>query len=118
MVCLLKCITFALRNSLSFTIKNNKNMSIKVKNQMSEIMTAAWSFVHKNGYTMAEALKCAWANFKLRKAMATKIVRFYFRKVDGSIREAFGTLAENTNITPITTRNNTTSVRILSGAAI
>lgn len=62
-------------------------MSIKVKNQMSEIMTAAWSFVRKNGYTMAEALKCAWANFKLRKAMATKIVRFYFRKVDGSIRE-------------------------------
>ena len=70
-------------------------MSIKVKNQMSEIMTAAWSFVRKNGYTMAEALKVAWANFKLRKAMTTKIVRFYFRKIDGSIREAFGTLAEN-----------------------
>ena len=68
-------------------------MSIKIKKQMSEIMTAAWSFVRKNGYTMAEALKVAWANFKLRKAMATKIVRFYFRKVDGSIREAWGTLA-------------------------
>ena len=70
-------------------------MSIKVKNQMSEIMTAAWSFVRKNGYTMAEALKCAWRNAKLRKAMAQGIVKFYFQKVDGSIREAFGTLAKN-----------------------
>ncbi len=40
-------------------------------------------------------MKCAWANLKLRKAMADKIVRFYFRKVDGSIREAFGTLKAN-----------------------
>ena len=70
-------------------------MSKTMKNQMSKIMTAAWSFVRKNGYTMTEALKVAWANFKLRKAMTTKIVRFYFRKIDGSIREAFGTLAEN-----------------------
>lgn len=70
-------------------------MSAKIKNQMSEIMKTAWSFVRKNGYTMAEALKCAWANFKLRKAMASRIVRFYFLKVDGTIREAFGTLAEN-----------------------
>ena len=58
-------------------------------------MMAAWSFVRKNGYTMAEALKCAWANLKLRKAMASRIVRFYFQKVDGSIREAYGTLKEN-----------------------
>ena len=93
-------------------------MSIKVKNQMSEIMTAAWSFVRKNGYTMAEALKVAWANFKLRKAMATKIVRFYFRKIDGSIREAFGTLAENTDIIPIITRKKTTIFSILSGGFI
>ena len=62
-------------------------MSIKVKNQMSEIMTAAWSFVRKNGYTMAEALKCAWANFKLRKAMATKIsVSIFVRLTDQSER--------------------------------
>lgn len=67
-------------------------MSSKRRNQMRELMMAAWSFVKRNGYTMAEAMRCAWANLKLRKAMAEKIVRFYFRKVDGSIREAFGTL--------------------------
>lgn len=70
-------------------------MSAKAKNQLSEIMQLAWQFVRRNGYSMSEALKCAWVNFKLRKAMASRIVRFYFLKVDGSIREAFGTLASN-----------------------
>ena len=70
-------------------------MATKIKIQMREVMLMAWQFVRRNGYTMAEALKCAWANFKLRKAMANRIVRFYFQKVDGSIREAFGTLAAN-----------------------
>lgn len=59
---------------------------------MKEVMTMAWSFVKKNGYTMSEALKVAWRNIKLRKAMLGKVVKFYFEKVDGSIRQAFGTL--------------------------
>lgn len=51
--------------------------------------------VRKNGYTMSEALKCAWVNFKLRAAMKERIVKFYFQKVDGSVREAYGTLKES-----------------------
>lgn len=43
---------------------------------------------------MSEALKCAWANIKLKVAMKSKIVKFYFQKVDGSPREAYGTLNE------------------------
>ena len=70
-------------------------MSVKAKNQLRNIMLQAWQFVKRNGMTMSEALITAWANFKLRKAMAVKIVRFYFRKVDGTIREAFGTLAKD-----------------------
>ncbi len=70
-------------------------MSTTIKNEMREVMQTAWQFVRRNGYTMAEALKCAWANLKLRKAMARRICRFYFIKVDGSIREAFGTLASS-----------------------
>lgn len=46
----------------------------------------------ENGYTLSEALKVAWANVKLHAAMQTRIVKFYFQKVDGTIREAFGTL--------------------------
>lgn len=62
------------------------------RNVLHEIMTLAWQFVKRNGYTMSEALKCAWANMKLTRQMKDKIVKFYFLKVDGTVREAYGTL--------------------------
>ena len=62
------------------------------RNVLHEIMTLAWQFVKRNGYTMSEALKVAWANMKLKAAMKQRIVKFYFKKVDGSVREAYGTL--------------------------
>jgi hypothetical protein len=43
--------------------------------------------------TFAEALVHAWKVIKLQYALATKaLVNFSFKKVDGSIREAVGTL--------------------------
>ena len=69
-------------------------MSTKFKSQMKEVMQMAWSFVRKNGYSMSEALKCAWANLKLKAALKVKIVEF-FKKTDGTLRQAFGTLKEN-----------------------
>lgn len=66
----------------------------KFKETMREIMRMAWSFVRKNGYTMSEALKCAWANVKLRTMLRNRIVEFYFKKTDGTLRQAFGTLKE------------------------
>ena len=62
------------------------------KSDLRAIMQMAWQFVKRNGFTMAEALKAAWLNFKLKVAMAVRIVKFYFQKVDGSVREAYGTL--------------------------
>ena len=62
------------------------------KETLKSVMQLAWQFVKRNGYTLSEALKTAWKNVKLKLAMQTKIVKFYFSKVDGSIREAFGTL--------------------------
>ena len=59
---------------------------------LRNIMQMAWQFVKRNGMTLAEGLKKAWQVFKLKAAMAKGIVRFYFRKVDGTIREAYGTL--------------------------
>ena len=67
-------------------------MSTTFKSQMKEVMQMAWSFVRKNGYSMSEALKCAWANLKLKAALKVKIVEFYFKKTDGTLRQAFGTL--------------------------
>lgn len=62
------------------------------KSDLRAIMQMAWQFVKRNGFTMSEALRAAWLNFKLKVAMAVRIVKFYFQKVDGSIREAYGTL--------------------------
>ena len=67
-------------------------MSTKFRSQMKEVMSMAWSFVRKNGYSMSEALKCAWANLKLKTTLKVKIVEFYFKKTDGTLRQAFGTL--------------------------
>lgn len=69
-------------------------MNTTVKTQLKEIMNLAWQFIKRNGYSKSEALKAAWANIKLKAAMKTRIVKFFFQKVDGTIREAFGTLNE------------------------
>ena len=70
-------------------------MATEKRNLLKEIMNLAWSFVRKNGYSMSDALKCAWANLKLKAALKVKIVEFYFKKTDGTLRQAFGTLKEN-----------------------
>ncbi|WP_319503758.1 SH3 beta-barrel fold-containing protein [Bacteroides graminisolvens] len=64
------------------------------RESLKQIMSLAWQFVRKNGYTMSEALKCAWANIRLKMKMQKGIIRFYYRKVSGETREAFGTLTE------------------------
>lgn len=69
-------------------------MSTNFKNSMREVMSLAWQMVKKNGFSMSEALKTAWANLKLKSEMKKRIVKFYFKKVDGSVREAYGTLNE------------------------
>lgn len=67
-------------------------MATTFKNKMREVMQLAWQFVRKNGYSMSEALKAAWLNIKLKTALSKRVVKFYFQKVDGTMREAYGTL--------------------------
>lgn len=62
------------------------------REHLQKIMSQAWQMVKRNGFTMAEALRIAWLNFNLRAKMANGIVKFYFEKVDGTLREAYGTL--------------------------
>lgn len=59
---------------------------------LSQIMRLAWRFFRITGQTFGECLRQAWANFKLVSKMRKGIVKFYFQKVDGSLREAYGTL--------------------------
>lgn len=65
------------------------------KETLKSVMRLAWQFVKRNGFTMSEALKVAWANIKLKAMMKLRIVKFYFQKVDGSLREAYGSLRED-----------------------
>ena len=55
-------------------------------------MRLAWQFVKRNGASMKQALIIAWRNAKLKIEMAVRIVKFFFQKIDGTTREAFGTL--------------------------
>lgn len=57
-----------------------------------KVMVLAWSFVRGNGLSIQEALQTAWLNVKVRKAMDSKVVGFKFKKKDGTVREAHGTL--------------------------
>lgn len=68
---------------------------MRTRDFLSQVMSLAWQFVKRNGYTMSEAMKAAWLNMKLKFAMKQKIVKFYYQKVSGEIREAYGTLKEN-----------------------
>lgn len=86
-------------------------MTANRKSQLANVMNLAWSFVKKNGFTLSTALKCAWANIKLVSAMRNKIVQFYFTKVDGTRRQAFGTL--NPAVVPPTSgRRSAESVQV------
>lgn len=67
-------------------------MSTNYKNILSEIMSKAWYLCHTYSTTFADALKRAWAWYKLRTAMRAGVVEFYFTKTDGTLRQAFGTL--------------------------
>lgn len=70
-------------------------MSNERKSTLSQVMNLAWQFVKRNGFNLSQALKAAWANIKLTAAMRQRIVKFYYRKVDGTVREAYGTLKES-----------------------
>ncbi len=108
MYCYIRTMLYiCIRNVIKARFKDSKNLlihTIMKKNILHEIMTLAWQFVKRNGYTMSEALKCAWANMKLKTAMKQRIVKFYFKKVDGSVREAYGTLKDN--LIPATSGEN------------
>jgi hypothetical protein len=63
------------------------------RNDLRKVMTDAVRFVRENKFTQKEALKTAWRNLKLCKKMSEGVVRFLFKKVDNTFRDARGTLA-------------------------
>ena len=61
----------------------------------SSVCQLAWNLVKNFGFSLSEAMKQAWKNIKLRAALVGNVVRFKYRKIDGSVRNAVGTLIEN-----------------------
>ena len=67
-------------------------MSTTFKNQMSELMKKSWQLVRVYGLTISEAMRKAWAIRKLKAAMQNGVVKFYYEKLSGEVRTAWGTL--------------------------
>jgi len=71
---------------------NNSRITKRKRKMKSQVFKSAWELVKSLGLTLSEALKKAWKAFKLKSEMLTKPVYFQFKKKDGSIRNACGTL--------------------------
>lgn len=70
-------------------------MATNFKNQMRELMKQAWMLVKVYGFSIADAMKQAWQVLKLKAALKKGVVRFYYQKLNGEIRTAWGTLKES-----------------------
>ena len=64
------------------------------RTDLSTIMHEAWQLVKTYALTISEALKKAWAWFKVVQRMKSGVAEFRFEKVNGEVRQAFGTLSE------------------------
>lgn len=69
-------------------------MSTTFKNSMREVMSTAWRFFKVTGESFADCLKRAWQVYKLAKEMKKRTVQFFYQKVNGEIRQAFGTMRD------------------------
>ena len=69
-------------------------MSTTFKSSMREVMSNAWRFFKVTGESFADCLKRAWQVYKLAKEMKKRTVQFFYQKVNGEIRQAFGTMKD------------------------
>lgn len=66
---------------------------MKMKVNKSKLFKVAYAILRKaQASTFSEALKAAWKAMKVYTSMLTGKVEFTFRKVNGEIRKAVGTL--------------------------
>ena len=63
-----------------------------MKKEKTLVMTMAHALCRKFSLTISEALRKAWKAVKLQAALHLGKVEFAYRKADGSIRKAVGTL--------------------------
>lgn len=69
-------------------------MTTNFKIQMQEVMNEAWRMFRITGENFSECLKRSWLLLKLKMKMEKSTVQFFYQKVSGEIRQAFGTLRD------------------------
>lgn len=57
-------------------------------------MQNAWRFFRVTGESFSDCLKRAWQIYKLSKEMKSKTIEFFYKKVNGEVRQAFGTMKD------------------------
>lgn len=72
-----------------------RTISDKFRKAMSFVCNTAWMLVKKYGFTLGEGMRQAWRVLKLKRQMKQGIVKFMFKKLDGTLRTAWGTLKED-----------------------
>lgn len=58
----------------------------------SEVLSLAWQIRRTSNLTWSECQTAAWNAIKLRTALKSGVVQFYFIKADNTLRKAVGTL--------------------------
>lgn len=73
----------------------------------SQVMKSAWAVFKSKGNTesFSTCLKKSWKAIKVKAQMFTGKVHFQFKKADGTIREAWGTL-KNGSFTYVSKNSN------------
>lgn len=72
---------------------NHTNHNVMKTNFRREVFYRAYRLT-LTGISFADALKKSWSIYRLTKEMKSSIVEFRFKKVDGTIRQAYGTLMD------------------------
>ena len=72
----------------------SKNVETR-REELSGIMRTAWTVAKSENISLSTALRLAWKSFKLKLRMKTEVVKFAFKKIDGTVREAVGTLVSD-----------------------
>lgn len=62
---------------------------------MREVMNDAWRMFKVTGESFSECLKRSWQLLKLKAQMEKRTVQFFYQKMNGEIRQAFGTLRDD-----------------------
>lgn len=67
------------------------------------LFNLAWSFIRTMGLDLSQALKLAWRQIKNKVNLKKGITHFQFRKIDGTLRDAWGTI--KSELVPTTNGN-------------